>query len=194
MPVNNAATKLAAIAAAALTAAATVSAPAMAQDEPARAEVNEGRPHTYYFSLKGQRRTFEEDGVQNVEVVVPNKISEGRYNVITADWNSDFRVPSHFHRHHSETFYVLGGEVEWTVEGVTKVLKAGDAVYIPPNTVHSVRVLGGKPMQNLMIYEPGGYEDQADFKMNYSEEELKDPKVIARIRAAGDFNLATGKK
>lgn len=165
-----------------------------AQDEKPRATVNAGRPHGYYFSLGGKRRTFQEDGVANVEVVVPNNVSEGRYNVITSDWNADFKVPPHFHRHHSETFYVLGGEVEWTVEGETHVLHQGEAIFIPPNTVHSVRVVGGKSMKNLLIYEPGGYEDQADFKMNYSAAELKDPKIVARIRAAGDFNLATDKK
>lgn len=168
--------------------------PGLAQDESKRAEVNAGRPHKYYFSIQGKRRTFQEDGVSNVEVVVPNNVSEGRYNVITANWNSDFRVPSHYHKTHSETFFVIDGQVEWTVEGETHVLNAGDALYIPPNSVHSVRVVGDKQMKSLMIYEPGGYEDQADFKMNYTAEELKDPKVIARIRAAGDFNLAETKK
>lgn len=162
----------------------------VAQSDTKRPAVNEGRPHKYYFSFQGKRRTFEEDGVENVEVVIPNDVSEGRYNVITADWNSDFRVPSHYHKTHSETFFVVAGQVEWTVEGETHVLNAGDALYIPPNTVHSIRVVGDQQMKSLMIYEPGGYEDQADFKMNYTAEELKDPKVIARIRAAGDFNLA----
>lgn len=186
--------KIAAAAILALAAAGGAVQPGMAQDDSKRAEVNEGRPHKYYFSIQGKRRTFEEDGVSNVEVVVPNNVSEGRYNVITANWNSDFRVPSHYHKTHSETFFVIDGQVEWTVEGETHVLNAGDALYIPPNSVHSVRVVGDKQMKSLMIYEPGGYEGQADFKMNYTAEELKDPKVIARIRAAGDFNLAETKK
>lgn len=148
-----------------------------------------GRAHSYYFSFVGKRRTFEEDGVTNVEVVVPNDKSEGRYNVITAQWNHDFQVQPHYHKTHSETFYVLDGQVEWTVGGETHVLNKGDAVYIPPNTVHSIRVVGGKPMQNLMIYEPGGYENQTDFRMNYTKEQLKDPEIQRRVRAAGDFNL-----
>lgn len=198
---RNAGRKLAAATLAALITSTPALTPASAQDATARtpgnetrATVNEGRPHNYYFSFKGKRRVFQEDGVQNVEVVLPNNVSEGRFNVITSDWNADFRVPSHYHHHHSETFYVLDGAVEWTVEGETHVLHKGDALYIPPNTVHSVRVVGGTSMKNMLIYEPGGYEDQADFKMNYSEEELKDPKVVARIRAAGDFNLAVDKK
>lgn len=194
MPMNTVSARLGAAAILALGVAGMAAESGWAQRDEARATTNPGRPHGYYFSLNGKRRTFQEDGVQNVEVVVPNNVSEGRYNVITSDWNADFRVPPHYHRHHSEAFYVLGGEVEWTVEGETHVLHTGEAIFIPPNTVHSVRVVGGKSMKNLLIYEPGGYEDQADFKMNYSEQELKDPKVIARIRAAGDFNLAVDKK
>lgn len=186
--------KVAAAAILAMAGAGAAVQPGLAQDDGKRAAVNEGRPHKYYFSFQGKRRTFEEDGVDNVEVVVPNDVSEGRYNVITANWNSDFRVPSHYHKTHSETFFVIAGQVEWTVEGETHVLNAGDALYIPPNSVHSIRVVGDQQMKSLMIYEPGGYEDQADFKMNYTAEELKDPKVIARIRAAGDFNLAETKK
>ena len=40
------------------------------------------------------------------------------------------------HATHCETFYFVSGEVEWTVGGESHRLKAGDAVYIPPNTVH----------------------------------------------------------
>jgi quercetin dioxygenase-like cupin family protein len=75
-----------------------------------------GRVHKYFFSFAGKRPTFVEDGVTNVEVVVPNDKSEGRYNIITAQWNADFQVQPHYHKHHSETFYVLDGEVEWTVK------------------------------------------------------------------------------
>ena len=41
----------------------------------------------------------------------------------------------------------------------------------------------------MLIYEPGGYEDQEDFKMNYTAEELKDPAVKDRIRKMSDFNV-----
>jgi len=140
------------------------------------------------FSMSGQRPSFEEDGVTDVEVVVTNAQSEGRYSIMRSRWLSTFQVPAHFHKTHSETFYVLEGQVEWTVDGETRVLQAGDAIYIPPNTVHSVRVVGGKDMLTLMFYEPGGYEEQADYKMNFTPEELQDPEIKARIRKMNDFN------
>ena len=140
------------------------------------------------FSMSGSRPSFEEEGVTDVEVVVTKAQSEGRYSIIRSRWLSTFQVVPHFHKEHSETFYVLDGQVEWTVGGETHVLNPGDAIYIPPNTVHSVRVVGGKDMLTLMIYEPGGYEEQAEYKMNYTKEELQDPEIKARIRKLGDFH------
>ncbi|MCC7117647.1 MAG: cupin domain-containing protein [Anaerolineales bacterium] len=145
----------------------------------------------YVFSMAGQRPSFEEDGVTDIQVVVTKAQSEGRYTIMVARWLSTFEVPPHFHKDHSETFYVLDGQVEWTVEGETHILNAGDALYVPPNTVHSVRVLGGKDSHNMLIYEPGGYEDQVDFKMNYTAEELATPEVRDRIRKMADFNVAS---
>jgi len=143
----------------------------------------------HFFSMAGARSSFEEDGVADVEVVVTNTQSEGRYSIMYSRWLSTFQVPPHCHKTHSETFYVLDGQVEWTVDGEARVLNRGDAVFIPPNTAHSVRVVGGKDMLTLMIYEPGGYEDQADYKMNFTAEELEDPEVKDRIRKRGDFHV-----
>ncbi len=142
----------------------------------------------HIFSMSGARPTFEEDGIAAAEVVVTKAQSEGRYSVIRSRWLSTFQVVPHFHQEHSETFYVLDGQVEWTVGGETHVLNPGDAVYIPPNTVHSVKVVGGKDMLMLMLYEPGGYEEQADYKMNYTAAELQDPEIKARIRKLSDFH------
>lgn len=139
--------------------------------------------------MAGKRPTFEEDGVTDMEVVVTKEQSEGRYTIMISRWLSTFEVPPHFHKDHSETFYVLDGQVEWTVEGETRVLSAGDSLYVAPNTVHSVRVVGGKDSRNMLIYEPGGYEDQVDFKMNYTAEELATPEVRDRIRKMSDFNV-----
>ena len=141
----------------------------------------------HVFSMAGSRPAFEEDGVTDVELIVTKAQSEGRYSIMVSRWLSTFQVPPHCHKEHAETFYVLDGQVEWTVAGETRVLNPGDALYVPPNTVHSVRVLGGKDSHNMLIYEPGGYEEQADFKMNYSAAELEQPEIRERIRRMSDF-------
>ena len=45
-------------------------------------------------------------------------------------------LPEHQHPHEQIT-NVISGEFEMTVDGVTKVCRAGDAVVIPGNTPHS---------------------------------------------------------
>ncbi|MCZ7552432.1 MAG: cupin domain-containing protein [Anaerolineales bacterium] len=144
----------------------------------------------HVFSMAGKRPSFEEDGVADIEVVVTKAQSDGRYTIMRSRWLSTFEVIPHYHKDHSETFFVLEGQVEWTVGGETHLMNPGDAVYIPPNTVHSVKVAGGKDMHMLMVYEPGGYEDQADYKMNFTAEELEDPEVKDRIRKKSDFHVA----
>jgi len=43
--------------------------------------------------------------------------------------------PMHEH-HHSQVTYVVSGEFELTIGEETKMMKAGDAFYIPPHVMH----------------------------------------------------------
>ncbi len=49
-------------------------------------------------------------------------------------------IPSHKHPHEQIT-YIVEGELEFTVEGKTNVLRKGDGVVIAPNHEHSAKVL-----------------------------------------------------
>jgi quercetin dioxygenase-like cupin family protein len=141
------------------------------------------------FSHRGKRGTFEERGVEAVELVLTGTQTEGRISIIESNWLPGFSVPAHYHKTHAETFYVLAGEVEWTIGGETRIVKGGDAVHIPPNTVHSVKVVGDEKMHSLMLSDPGGYEENAAETNAFTEEQRKDPKVQERLRRLGDFHL-----
>jgi quercetin dioxygenase-like cupin family protein len=155
-------------------------APAAHAEEPVKA--------TKHFSFHGQRPTFHEDNIRDIEVVVTGDDSSGRQSVIESYWQPAFSVPAHFHKRHAETFYVISGQVEWTVGGETHVLNAGDAVHIPQNTVHKVRVVGGKEMHSLMIYESGDYENQTKYAATFTPEQRKDPKLRAQLNELSDFH------
>jgi len=49
-------------------------------------------------------------------------------------------IPSHNHPHEQIT-YIIEGELEFTVEGKTRILRKGDGVVIPSNHEHSAKVL-----------------------------------------------------
>lgn len=58
------------------------------------------------------------------------------------------------HKHpHEQITYVIEGEMEFTVEGETKVLKAGDGVVIYSNQEHSAKVLN-KPAKAVDAWYP----------------------------------------
>ena len=79
-------------------------------------------------------------------------------------------MPTHYHARHFETFYLLSGEAEWTVNGETHHMKAGNPVYIPANMQHSARTLGDKPAHFILIYETGNYEAHLEREASYTEE------------------------
>ncbi len=46
------------------------------------------------------------------------------------------------HRHpHEQISYVLAGELEFELDGKTRILKQGEGAVIPPNAEHGARVL-----------------------------------------------------
>ncbi len=61
-------------------------------------------------------------------------------------------IPSHKHTHEQITC-VIEGEMEFTLEGETKVVKAGDGVVIPSNYEHSAKILS-KPTKAVDAWYP----------------------------------------
>jgi oxalate decarboxylase/phosphoglucose isomerase-like protein (cupin superfamily) len=70
----------------------------------------------------------------------------------------------HLHPNDQEVIYVISGEGVQTVgEGTPAFpIKAGDAVYIPANTLHSTFNTTWQPLRLVVIYTPGGAEKQVD--------------------------------
>lgn len=57
------------------------------------------------------------------------------------DFMPNTEIPAHKHPHEQIT-YVIDGEIEFTLEGETRLLRAGDGIVISSNLEHSARVLG----------------------------------------------------
>lgn len=138
------------------------------------------------FTFAGKRVL---QGTGHSEVALSTVDTEGRMTMQDEVWAPDFNVPAHFHRKHTEIFYVISGNVEWTVNGETHVMGPGDVVYIPSNTVHATRVVGGKSVHTIMIYEPGGYEESDIRESMFTPEQRKDPKIMKALEQLGDFHV-----
>lgn len=68
------------------------------------------------------------------------EIGEGDEMLLFVTLEPGSRVPRHFHRH-EQVSYVASGRVEFEVEGVKRILGAGEGVHIPPGTTHGERAL-----------------------------------------------------
>lgn len=141
----------------------------------------------HHFVMRAAGPTFDRDEVIS-EVKLSAVQSDGRFSLLDEIWHPGFTVPSHFHAEHSEVFYIVAGEVEWTVGGETRRMGPGSAVYIPPDTAHAVKVLGNKDVHTLMLYEPGGYEYNIERELEYTKEQREQPDVKKKLRALSDFN------
>lgn len=69
------------------------------------------------------------------------KVISGDKTMMTIfEFGPDAVIPSHKHPHEQIT-YVIEGELEFTVEGKTRILRKGDGVVISSNYEHSAKVL-----------------------------------------------------
>jgi quercetin dioxygenase-like cupin family protein len=145
------------------------------------------QPSRHRFVLRSKGETFTPAN-EISEVKLTGADTDGRYSFLDEIWKPGMAVPPHYHAAHTEVFYVVAGQVEWTVGGETQLLGAGDLVYIPSDTVHSVKVVGTEDVQSLMLYTPGGYEYHSRREAQYTPEQRKQPDIQRRLRALNDFN------
>jgi quercetin dioxygenase-like cupin family protein len=72
--------------------------------------------------------------------------------IYASEWPPGFRLPLHQHEEGHEFVYVVEGEQTFEIEGVgTKVVKAGEVVYTPPNTNHFGRNATDKISKTIVI-------------------------------------------
>ncbi len=72
---------------------------------------------------------------------IRRKAISGNETMITIfDFGPGAVIPSHTHPHEQITL-IVEGELEFTVEGTTRILRQGDGVVIYSNEEHSAKVL-----------------------------------------------------
>jgi mannose-6-phosphate isomerase-like protein (cupin superfamily) len=63
-------------------------------------------------------------------------------------------VKKHKHATHTENVYILEGEGEMLLGDKTFKVKKGDIVFIPMNTIHSLKVTSSIPVKVLSVQSP----------------------------------------
>lgn len=118
-------------------------------------------------------------------VKVSGKDTDGLYSIIEEKLEPGFRLEPHLHRKHIETFYILEGEVEFTVDGKTFVASTGTVVHVPPNTPHGIKA--DVPSRLLIICSPGGFERLLDTYTQMTSEQFENPGLLRSLDEQHDL-------
>src|SRR3954471_20812850 len=84
--------------------------------------------------------------------------TNGKYAVFEALVPPGGGPPPHVHSREEEGFYVLEGEITFTVSGERVVAKAGTFANMPVGTPHSFKNEGDRPAKMLISVAPAGLE------------------------------------
>lgn len=82
----------------------------------------------------------------------------GAFTLIETVADPSFGPPPHIHHRQDETFYVLEGSVEFSLDGRTFTAGVGSVVYLPKGHLHTHRAVGNGKARVLALYTPAGLE------------------------------------
>lgn len=99
------------------------------------------------LSVIGDRQTIKLDGSH----------TNGAFALVEQNNEPGTSIPEHFHTQEDEIFYVLEGEMEFTVSKEKILAAAGTTVFLPKGVPHSFKV-GGSGARALVMLQPAGTE------------------------------------
>jgi gentisate 1,2-dioxygenase len=97
--------------------------------------------------------------------------------------------PLHRHRTIEEAFYILDGEVEFTVEGRRERLGAGGLAYVPAGIAHTFAIVGDAPARWLGVITPGAGLALLEGLGQLLRSGPPDPERLAALFAAHDTEI-----
>jgi len=93
-----------------------------------------------------------------VVIKISGEETGGAYAAMEVFTETGMGPPMHRHSREDETFFVLEGEHEFSVDGQSIKAGPGTLVYAPRGTVHTFRNLSSKTGRMLVTVQPAGLE------------------------------------
>ena len=89
------------------------------------------------------------------------KVARPELSLIEYEAGPDYAGASpHYHERHTDAFYILAGELQFTIGRETVLAPAGTAVIAPPGVVHGVTNASGRRVRFLNVHSPdAGFAD-----------------------------------
>ncbi|HEX3149680.1 MAG TPA: cupin domain-containing protein [Gemmataceae bacterium] len=114
-------------------------------------------PHQPTINTPPQGRTIAVVG-DVYRFLATGQETNGKYALFEALVGPGGGPPPHFHSREEEGFYVLEGEITFTVNGERVVAKAGTFANMPVGTPHGFKNEGDRPARMLISLAPAGLE------------------------------------
>lgn len=92
-------------------------------------------------------------------ILVDSRDTGGQYAMLDALVPPGGGPPLHVHTREDEGFYILEGEITFTIDGTRHIAGAGALVHAPRHTPHAFRNDSVKPARMLIWVTPGGFEE-----------------------------------
>lgn len=108
-------------------------------------------------SVPGQAKVYSAVGDKYV-VLATGEQTGGAYTLADAFVPPGGGPPPHYHTREEESFYVVEGEITFTVDGKTIVGTPGTFVQIPRKTPHAFKNNSDKMGRMLVMCMPAGFE------------------------------------
>jgi quercetin dioxygenase-like cupin family protein len=119
-----------------------------------------------------------EDGLPAEEAIVRGsddgdvvKVARPELSLLAIQFPPGGGVDPHYHERHSDSFFILEGELEIYVGDEVVSAVAGTYVLAPPRVVHYFRNVSDAPVRLLNLHTPGGF---AEYRV-----------ALAKLRAEG---------
>lgn len=103
-----------------------------------------------------------EDGRDRGRVLISGESTNYTYSLMeltVAPQATDVGFGPHAHNDIEEVFVVRGGALEFLLGTDVMPLRVGDVVRVQPGTRHGYRNVSGEPVDLLVWFSPGGFEN-----------------------------------
>lgn len=88
-----------------------------------------------------------------------------RFNLSIIDLGPGHGVDEHVHEAEDDAFYILDGEIAFTVDDAEIAAGAGTFVLVTPGLRHSFVNRGDRPVRMLNIHAPAGFDHRVESRL-----------------------------
>ena len=113
--------------------------------------------------------------------LVTGEESGGAYFAMEALVPQGGGPPPHIHTREDETFYLLSGEIEFTLADETITAGPGDFVNVPRGTVHRFHNTGTRTARMVLTFTPAGIERWFEQTLERAPNDVEDADVPDNI-------------